>query len=101
MATSREQEWEIAEPRAEATIESVRSSSYSPETAIVDLVDNVDMGRHPRTPANRNEAARRCSESAALTLPRGISHDEKRLERDVGGRSQAMGHPPRGVLRWH
>lgn len=33
-------DWDIAEPRADALIESLRSFGYSPEAAIADLVDN-------------------------------------------------------------
>ncbi|MBB1496119.1 ATP-binding protein [Propioniciclava sp. MC1595] len=33
-------EWDIAEPRADALIESLRAFGYSPESAIADLVDN-------------------------------------------------------------
>ncbi|KQZ67108.1 ATP-binding protein [Nocardioides sp. Root151] len=33
-------QWDIAEPRADALIESLRSFGYSPETAIADLLDN-------------------------------------------------------------
>lgn len=33
-------EWDLAEPRAEALIESLRAFGYSPEAAIADLVDN-------------------------------------------------------------
>ena len=32
--------WDIAEPRADALIESLRAFGYSPEAAIADLVDN-------------------------------------------------------------
>ncbi len=32
--------WEIAEPRADALIESLRAFGYSPEAAIADLIDN-------------------------------------------------------------
>lgn len=35
-----DQGWEIAEPRADALIESLRAFGYSAETAIADLVDN-------------------------------------------------------------
>lgn len=35
-----EQDWDIAEPRADALIESLRAFGYSPEAAIADLVDN-------------------------------------------------------------
>ncbi|MCR1785416.1 ATP-binding protein [Nocardioides carbamazepini] len=34
------QDWDIAEPRADALIESLRAFGYSPEAAIADLVDN-------------------------------------------------------------
>ena len=34
------QGWEIAEPRADALIESLRAFGYTPEAAIADLVDN-------------------------------------------------------------
>ena len=34
------QEWDIAEPRADALIESLRAFGYSPESAIADLIDN-------------------------------------------------------------
>jgi hypothetical protein len=34
------QEWDIAEPRADALIESLRAFGYSPEAAIADLLDN-------------------------------------------------------------
>lgn len=34
------QDWEIAEPRASALIESLRAFGYTPEAAIADLVDN-------------------------------------------------------------
>ena len=33
-------DWDIAEPRADALIESLRAFGYSPETAIADLLDN-------------------------------------------------------------
>lgn len=35
-----EQDWDVAEPRADALIESLRAFGYSPEAAIADLVDN-------------------------------------------------------------
>lgn len=35
-----EQDWDIAEPRADALIESLRAFGYTPEAAIADLVDN-------------------------------------------------------------
>lgn len=35
-----QQGWDIAEPRADALIESLRAFGYSPEAAIADLVDN-------------------------------------------------------------
>lgn len=35
-----EQDWDLAEPRADALIESLRAFGYSPEAAIADLVDN-------------------------------------------------------------
>lgn len=34
------QDWELAEPRADALIESTRGFGYSPEAAVADLVDN-------------------------------------------------------------
>lgn len=34
------QDWEIAEPRASALIESLRAFGYTPEAAIADLIDN-------------------------------------------------------------
>jgi len=40
VSTSLNAEWELAEPRADAMIESLRSFGYSPETAIADLIDN-------------------------------------------------------------
>lgn len=33
-------DWDIAEPRADALIESLRAFGYSPETAVADLIDN-------------------------------------------------------------
>ena len=35
-----EVQWDLAEPRADALIESLRSFGYSPESAIADLIDN-------------------------------------------------------------
>lgn len=35
-----EKDWELAEPHADALVESLRSFGYSPEAAVADLVDN-------------------------------------------------------------
>lgn len=40
VSSSSNEEWDLAEPRPEALVESLRAFGYSPETAIADLIDN-------------------------------------------------------------
>lgn len=92
-----DQEWDIAAPRADALIESLRAFGYSPEAAVADLVDNsisaeakniwIDFHWAGADSTVRvADDGRGMTESSLITAmrPGSMSPLEQRLAKDLG-----------------